>query len=509
MLVQEKNKVIPLRVGMTSQRASDPNVLVIFGATGDLTHRKLMPALFDLYCDGKLPKGFSVVGFARREKSNEQFRAEMREAVNDFSRNKPGDSDRWEEFSQGLYYHQAEFHEPQGYASLGELMKEIDQARGTRGNRLFYLATAPDYYPLIVERLGDAGLCQSSGWTRIIVEKPFGRDLESARELNQKILPVFNEPQIYRIDHYLGKETVQNIMAFRFGNTIFEPLWNRNYIDHVQITAAESVGVEDRGGYYDTAGALRDMVQSHLLQLVSLTAMEPPVSFDANAVHDEKGKVLRAIRPFTPERIERDIVRGQYGRGKGMLAYREESRVAPDSSTETYVALKLLIDNWRWAGVPFCVRTGKRLQKRFTEIAIQFKDVPHPLFAREAMPIFQPNVLALRIQPDEGIHLRFAAKRPGQTTELREVKMDFYYKTAFGSAPGEAYETLLIDAMRGDSTLFNRKDEVEIAWSLITPILQYWANAPAPSFPNYAAGAWGPEYADTFLTSEGRAWRAA
>ncbi|MBI4785508.1 MAG: glucose-6-phosphate dehydrogenase [Chloroflexi bacterium] len=509
MLTDEKSKVIPLRVGMTTHRVPDPGVLVIFGATGDLTHRKLMPALFDLFCDGKLPQGFSVVGFARREKSNEQFRGEMRAAADEFARNKPGDSDRWDEFSQGLYYHRAEFHESQGYASLGELLKQIDAARGTRGNRLFYLATAPEYYALIVQQLGAADLCKSSGWTRVIVEKPFGRDLASAHELNMQLLPTFNEPQIYRIDHYLGKETVQNVMAFRFGNTIFEPIWNRNYIDHVQITAAESVGVEDRGGYYDKAGALRDMVQSHLLQLVSLTAMEPPVSFDSNAVHDEKVKVLRAIRPFTPERIERDIVRGQYGRGKSMLGYREEPRVDPNSSTETYVALKLNIDNWRWAGVPFCVRTGKRLQKRFTEIAIQFRAVPHPLFAREALQTVNPNALALRIQPDEGIHLRFAAKRPGQTTELREVKMDFYYKTAFGSAPGEAYETLLIDAMRGDSTLFNRKDEVEIAWSLITPVLEYWANAPAPNFPNYAAGAWGPEAADTFLQSEGREWRAA
>jgi glucose-6-phosphate 1-dehydrogenase len=503
------SKVIPLRVGMPTQKTPDPSILVIFGATGDLTHRKLMPALYDLYCDGKLPKGFTVIGFARRDKSDEQFRTEVREGVNEFARNKPGDSDRWDSFAEGLFYHRAEFHEEQGYTSLCERMKQIDESRGTQGNRLFYLATAPEFYPLIVQHLGAAGLAASSGWTRIIIEKPFGRDLTSARALNQQILPVFNEPQIYRIDHYLGKETVQNIMALRFANTIFEPLWNRNYVDHVQITAAESGGVEDRGGYYDSAGALRDMVQSHLLQLLSLTAMEPPVSFDSNSVHDEKVKVLRAICPLSPEEMERDVVRGQYGRGKGMLGYREESRVAPESNTETFVALKLMIDNWRWAGVPFCLRTGKRMQKRFTEIAIQFKEVPHPLFAREAIPTVRPNVLALRIQPDEGIHLRFAAKRPGQTTELRDVKMDFYYKTSFGSAPGEAYETLLIDAMRGDSTLFTRKDEVEIEWSLITPILEYWANSVAPRFPNYGAGTWGPKSADSFLESDGRAWRAA
>ncbi len=510
MLTEQTREVIPLRVGLPIQRTPDPNVLVIFGATGDLTHRKLMPALFDLYCDGKLPKAFAIIGFARREKTNEQFRAEMREGVGEFARNKPNDSDRWDSFAEALFYHRAEFHEEAGYASLGELMHHMDETRGTAGNRLFYLATAPEFYPLIVQRLGAAGLGTSTaGWTRIIIEKPFGRDLESARELNKQILPVFNEPQIYRIDHYLGKETVQNVMAFRFANTIFEPLWNRNYIDHVQITAAESVGVEDRGGYYDSAGALRDMVQSHLLQLLSLTAMEPPVSFDSNAVHDEKVKVLRAICQPSPEEVERNIVRGQYGRGKGMLAYREESRVAQDSNTETYVALKLEIDNWRWAGVPFFLRTGKRMQKRFTEIAIQFKEVPHPLFERESGPIVRPNVLALRIQPDEGIHLRFAAKRPGQTTELRDVKMDFYYKTAFGAAPGEAYETLLTDTARGDSTLFTRKDEVEIEWSLITPILEYWANSPASRFPNYAAGTWGPKAADTLLETDGRAWRTA
>ncbi len=510
MIVEEQAaKVIPLRVGMSGQKTPDPNVLVIFGATGDLTHRKLVPALFDLFCDKKLPKGFSVVGFARRPKTNEQFRVEMRDACHEFARNKPDDSDHWDIFAEGLFYHQAEFHDPAGYESLGELMAELDATRGTQGNRMYYLATAPEYYSLIVQELGKAKLNQCPGWARIIIEKPFGHDLQTARELNQAILPVFNEPQIYRIDHYLGKETVQNIMAFRFGNTIFEPLWNRNYVDHVQITAAESVGVEDRGGYYETAGALRDMVQSHLLQLLALTAMEPPVSFDANAVHDEKVKVLRAIHMLSEEEMDRDVIRGQYGRGKGMLGYHEEPRVAPDSRTETYVALQLKVDNWRWAGVPFCLRTGKRLHKRFTEIAIQFKEVPHPLFAREALPSVKPNVLALRIQPDEGIHLRFAAKRPGQTTELRDVKMDFYYKSAFGSSPGEAYETLLIDAMRGDSTLFNRKDEVEIAWSLITPILEHWANGPAPHFPNYEAGTWGPTTADDMLEQSGRIWRVA
>jgi glucose-6-phosphate 1-dehydrogenase len=500
--------MVPMRVGLTAQRVPSPSTLVIFGATGDLTQRKLVPALFDLFCDSKLPEGFTVVGFARREKSNDDFRAELRDGSSQFARHSPADGDRWDQFARGLFYHQAEFHDPNRYQQLAQLLDKIDAERGTRGNRLFYLATPPESYTLIIGQLGAANLARSEkGWTRIIVEKPFGRDLASAYALNRQILAVFDEAQVYRIDHYLGKETVQNILAFRFANTIFEPVWNRNYISQVQITAAESVGVAGRGGYYDTAGALRDMVQSHLLQLVSLTAMEPPVSFDANSVHDEKIKVLRAACPMVGDEINAQVVRGQYGPGQNMPGYRAEPRVAPDSSTETFVALKLKIENWRWAGVPFYLRTGKRLPKRVTEIMIQFKPVPHPLFSHEASSDVEPNVLALRIQPDEGIHLKFAAKQPGQTIQLRDVKMDFYYKTAFGAAPGEAYETLLLDAMRGDSTLFNRKDEVECAWSLITPILEYWQNSPPPNFPNYAAGTWGPKAANDFLARDGLIWR--
>jgi glucose-6-phosphate 1-dehydrogenase len=503
----ESEILAPLRVGMTAQRVPPPSTLVIFGATGDLTHRKLIPALFDLFCDKRLPEGFTVIGFARRPKNDQEFRDELRQSVSQFARNSAAHTDRWDKFAQGIFYHQADFEDKDSCHPLALRLKKIHAERNTQGNCLFYLATAPEYYSLIIEQLGAAGLARSGGgWARVIVEKPFGQDLLSAHKLNRQILDVFDESQVYRIDHYLGKETVQNIFAFRFANTILEPLWNRNYVDHIQITAAESVGVEGRGGYYDGAGALRDMVQSHLLQLVALTAMEPPVSFDAQSVHDEKIKVLRAISPMEGEEIDRCVVRGQYGAGHEMIGYREEPRVAPDSNTETYVALKLAIDNWRWAGVPFYLRTGKRLPKRATEIRIQFKPVPHPLFAHEVASGAEANALAIRIQPDEGIHIKFAAKQPGQAIQLRNVRMDFYYKTAFGSAPGEAYETLLLDAMRGDSTLFNRKDEVEAAWSLVTPILEHWRDDPPPDFPNYDAGAWGPQIADAFIARDGRTW---
>jgi glucose-6-phosphate 1-dehydrogenase len=504
-----ESTAVPLRVGLTAHTVPPPNILVIFGATGDLTQRKLVPALFDLFCEDKLPAQFCIVGFARREQSDEAFRATLRASVQQFARVKPDAStEQWEQFAQMICYHQAEFDSAVGYTRLAQRLNELDAARGTQGNRLFYLATAPEYSALIAERLGAANLAQVGGaWERLIVEKPFGSDLASACELNRRLRAVFDETQIYRIDHYLGKETVQNIFAFRFANTILEPLWNRNYVDHVQITTAETVGVEQRGEYYDRAGALRDMVQSHLVQLVALTAMEPPVSFDAMAVHDEKVKVLRAICPLCEHDVDEVVVRGQYAAGQGMSAYHDEPRVAKDSFTETFVALKLVIENWRWAGVPFYLRTGKRLPKRATEIRIQFKPVPHPLFSRDVVSGIEPNVITMQIQPDEGIYWEFAAKRPGQAIQLSNVRMDFGYATSFGAAPGEAYETLLLDAMRGDSTLFNRNDEVEVAWSLITPILERWAQLPPPEFPNYTAGTWGPDTANQLLARDGRVWR--
>ncbi|MDE3090763.1 MAG: glucose-6-phosphate dehydrogenase [Chloroflexota bacterium] len=508
MITDHDTEVLaPLRVGMASQPVPPPSILVIFGATGDLTHRKLLPALFDLYCDGKLPEGFTVLGYARRPKSDQEFRVELRDSVRLYARHNPNQGDQWGKFEQGLFYHQAEFTDPYSCHPLAARLDQLDKMRGAQHNRLFYLATAPEFYAPLIMQLGDAKLAsQDKGWSRVIVEKPFGTDLMSAHKLNREILSVFDESQVYRIDHYLGKETVQNIFAFRFANTILEPIWNRNYVDHVQITAAEAVGVEGRGGYYETAGALRDMVQSHLLQLVSLTAMEPPVSFDATSVHDEKIKVLRAVSELESNDIDAVAVRGQYGAGKNMAGYRDEPRVAKDSPVETYAALRLTIDNWRWAGVPFYLRTGKHMPHRATEIRIMFKPVPHPLFSQEVASGIEPNVLAMRIQPDEGIHLKFAAKEPGPAIQLRDVRMEFYYKTAFGAVPGEAYETLLLDAMRGDSTLFNRKDEVEAAWSLLMPILDHWQNNPPPDFPNYAAGTWGPPAADDLLARDGRHW---
>jgi glucose-6-phosphate 1-dehydrogenase len=503
--------VNPLREGLSARPTPQPCNVVIFGASGDLTFRKLIPALYNLGADGDLPTAFNVVGFARREKSDEVFRKELEEQARKFSRQGIND-ELWASFASRIFYHQSEFGNLDGYKSLATKLDQLDAASGTKGNRLFYLSVAPSEFPGILHKLAEVGLnkAQEGSWARVIVEKPFGKDLPSAQALNQVVNEVFAEKHTYRIDHYLGKETAQNIMVLRFTNAILEPLWNSRYIDHVQISGAEPLGVEGRGPYYETSGALRDMIQNHLLQLLSLVAMEPPVELNADAIRDEKVKVFKSLRPMSPADVARDVVRGQYTDGaiggKVVIAYRQEDRVNPESVTETYSALKIHVDTWRWAGVPFYVRFGKRLAKGATEIAIQFKNVPPVLFSRDAD--IGPNVLVIRIQPDEGISLRIQAKRPGTAVNIEPVKMDFAYGTSFGKASPEAYERLLLDAMAGDATLFARRDEVENAWAFIDRIEHAWhhsANPPPLAF--YPAGSWGPKEADELLERDGRNWR--
>ena len=505
----------PLRAGGRLERTPEPATLVIFGATGDLTHRKLVPALYNLAVDHTLPPNSQVVGFARRGWSDEQFRQEMCDGVKEFSR-RPLEEPVWDSFAQNLHFLSSNFDDVGGYERLRELLDRLDEERGVGGNRIYYLSTPPSYYPTIIERLGEVGLGgrgrgRERGYTRIIIEKPFGHDLESARALNDQLHQVFSEDQIFRIDHYLGKETVQNILVLRFANGIFEPIWDRRYIDHVQITAAENIGVEGRGGYYEESGALRDMVQSHLLQLLDLVAMEPPVAFDANAVRDEKVKVLRAIRPIRGDAVADQVVRGQYDggwvHGSEVSGYHQEANVDPRSTTETYAAVKLFIDNWRWQGVPFYLRTGKRLAHRVTEIAIEFKRPPHLLFAGQPEGGLEPNVLALRIQPDEGISWKVSVKAPGTRMNIRPVKMEFLYGSSFGEGAREAYERLLLDAFLGDSTLFTRSDEVETSWAFVTDILDAWSQMGPSSVPSYESGSWGPREADRMLYRDNREWR--
>ncbi len=503
----------PLREGLRLERVPDPAVLVLFGATGDLAHRKVVPALYQLWRTNLLPHEFSVVAAGRRPYTDEAFRAELRASLEQFSRVQPIEAAAWEPFAERITYCRGDFNDGTLFDSLSQRLDELDRTRGTRGNRLFYLATQPSAFAEIIAQLGRVGLDHEQhggGWRRIVIEKPFGRDFTSAIRLNREVGKVFRESQVYRIDHYLGKETVRNILVFRFGNGIFEPIWHRRYVDSVQITVAESIGVEKRGSFYEEAGASRDFLQNHLMQLLSLVAMEPPATFDADALRDEKVKVLRAIEPMSSGQVDANVVRGQYGpgwvEGQEVRGYRQEPDVDPESETETYVAARLFVDDWRWAGVPFYLRAGKRLPKRATEIAIRFREVPHALFKASSIEP-EANLLALRIQPDEGILLRFAAKVPGLGIDVRSVNMDFTYGSAFSVDSPDAYETLILDALLGDASLFTRSDEVEKAWSIVTPILDAWADGPPPDFPNYESGSWGPAPADALLARDGRRWR--
>lgn len=508
----------PLKEGIRMDQTGEPCAMVILGAHGDLTKRKLLPALYALYIQDLLPAGFAVVGMSRTKMTDEEFRNSMKESIQKFATDLNFDEKVWNRFASAIYYRSSNFGKEEGFADLVSLLKELEEKHGTQGNNMFYFSTPPSLYMDIVDRLAESGLGESkpglaAPWPRIVVEKPFGRDLKSAVELDKHIHATFSESQVYRIDHYLGKETVQNIMVLRFANAIFEPLWNRQHIDHIQITNAETIGVEGRGGYYEEAGNLRDMVQNHMLQLLALIAMEPPISMAAEATRDERTKVLRAIRPFDEKTLTEHTVRGQYSpgwiQGKEVPGYRQEDSVSPKSGTETFSALKLYIDNWRWADVPIYVRSGKRLAKSVTEVAIQFKQAPMRLFpqaAGNADDRYGPNILVLQIQPEEGISLKFATKQPGPTTQLRWLSMDFRYGTAFGVRSPSAYERLVHDCIMGDSTLFARTDAVEASWQLITPVLEKW-HAEGSEFPQYAAGSWGPEASDQLLAADGRRWR--
>ncbi len=505
----------PFREDLVSRTRPEACSVVIFGATGDLTHRKLIPALYNLAVDGELPPGVKIVGFARREKSDEEFRCGLRELNQKVSRS-GHDESIWNSFAPHIHYHQSEFTDVAGYQRLAELLQQYEEERGGKGNRLFYIASAPEFFDDILTNLKAAGLneAQPGCWSRVIVEKPFGTDLATAQHLNEVVNATFHEKDTYRIDHYLGKETAQNLMVLRFANAIFEPLWNSQSIEQIQITCAENLGMEGgRGGYYDKSGALRDMVQNHLLQLLSLVAMEPPTDLSADGVRDEKVKVIRSIRKWdTPEKVAANVVRAQYSagsvNGKTAPGYREEDRVNPESQTETYVALRLLIDTWRWSGVPFYIRMGKQLPKKATEISVHFKAPPGVLF--NALPAGVPggNVLVIRIQPDEGISLRMVSKIPGTSLRLEPVKMDFHYSTSFGKSSPEAYERLLLDAMAGDATLFARRDEVEEAWKIVDFIEHAWhQSATPPPMAEYVAGTWGPKEADDLLHEQGHRWR--
>ncbi len=493
----------PLAEGLRLRRSPDPCALVIFGATGDLTRRKLFPALYSLGLRGLLPERFAVVGVARTEQTTKQWIADMKKAVKEYGRDELR-AGAWNELAAGMRYVATDFADEGGEDKVVETLRELDEERGTGGNRLYYLAVPPVAFEMIVNELGERR--STDGWIRLIVEKPFGHDQASARHLNEILLAHFDESEIFRIDHYLGKETVQNMLALRFANGIFEPIWNRQFIDHIQITVAESIGIEGRAAFYEQAGAIRDVFQNHLLQLVALTAMEPPIDFTADSVRNEKEKVLRSLHTPGPK----SVVRGQYGggfiEGEEVRGYRDEPGVSRDSTTETYVAAKLYVDNWRWADTPFYIRAGKRLPRRETTIAIQFQRAPHPPFAEIAGEGLRPNVLLIHVQPDEGVSLAIGAKVPGAGMSIRTVHMDFLYGGAFRTTLPEAYERLILDAMLGDATLFTRADEVNEQWALVDAIVAAWKRD-RPSFPNYPAGTWGPSAADELIKRDGRSWR--
>lgn len=506
----------PLQVSERSRATPPPNAMVIFGGSGDLAHRKIIPALYNLELNRLLPQHFAVVGVSRTGFSDDEYRADMRKAVEEFSRTRPIQQQVWESFASRLYYITGSTDDPETYGKVGDLLERLEREHGTDGNRLFYMSLIPKLFPGAIQGIGKSGIGgrgYDQGWSRVVVEKPFGHDLTSARELQALTTEVFPEADVFRIDHYLGKESVQNIIALRFANGIFEPVWSHHYVDHVQVTVAESIGIEHRGNFYETAGAIRDIIQNHALQLLALIAMEPPATFEPEEVRNEKVKVLKALRRMAGSVVDRNVVRGQYDSGwvdgHPVAAYREEPDVAPDSVVETYVAAEFLVDNWRWAGTPFFLRTGKRLPKRATEVVVQFKAAPHLPFGEAAKEGLEPNALVLRIQPNEGITLKLGAKVPGPFMEVRSVNMDFSYGTSFADDLPDAYERLLLDVMIGDPTLFPRWDSVEEAWQITQPILDRWAATPPPELPNYEAGEWGPKAADELIArhSQDRRWR--